>query len=135
MERRLINKGSHHPAKRLIHIANMTMKKYILATFCFIATAPVAWTQQVDLKQQAEASLKKGVAFFHSTNSHGGYVYHVTPDLSLRWGEGSKDAETIEVQPPGTPAVGQSFLRAYQVTGDKKALDAAKEAAYALVRG
>jgi hypothetical protein len=111
------------------------MKKHILATFCFITIASFAWTQQVNLKQQAEASLKKGVAFFHSTNSHGGYVYHVTPDLSKRWGEGAKDAETIEVQPPGTPAVAQSFLRAFRVTRDQKALDAAKEAAYALVRG
>ena len=55
--------------------------------------------------------------------------------MSLRWGEGPKDAETIEVQPPGTPAVGQSFLRAYQATGDKQALVAAKDAAYALIRG
>jgi hypothetical protein len=88
-----------------------------------------------DLKKEAEASLKKGVAFFYSINAHGGYVYHVTPDLSLRWGEGPKEEHTIEVQPPGTPAVGQSFLRAYRVTGDKQALKAAKAAAYALIRG
>jgi hypothetical protein len=59
----------------------------------------------------------------------------VTPDLSLRWGEEPLDADTIEVQPPGTPAVGQSFLRAYKATGDKKALAAAKDAACALIRG
>ncbi len=88
-----------------------------------------------DLKKEAEASLKKGVAFFYTINAHGGYVYNVTPDLSLRWGEGPKDEHTIEVQPPGTPAVGQSFLRAYQVSGDEKALNFAKEAAYALIRG
>ena len=88
-----------------------------------------------DLKKQAEASLKKGVAFFYSINTQGGYVYHVTPDLSLRWGEGPKNEHTIEVQPPGTPAVGQSFLRAYLLTGDQLALNAAKEAAFALIRG
>lgn len=88
-----------------------------------------------DLRSEVEASLLEGVAFFHSINAHGGYVYNVTPDLSLRWGEGPKDADTIEVQPPGTPAVGQSFLRAYQATGDKQALAAAKDAAYALIRG
>lgn len=59
----------------------------------------------------------------------------MTPDLSLRWGEGPKDEHTIEVQPPGTPAVGQSFLRAYKATGDQRALTAAKDAAYALIRG
>ena len=88
-----------------------------------------------DLRKESEASLKKGVAFFYTVNAHGGYVYNVTPDLSLRWGEGQKDEHTIEVQPPGTPAVGQTFLLAYQVTGDEQALNSAKEAAYALIRG
>ncbi|MDA3879537.1 MAG: hypothetical protein PF436_04045 [Prolixibacteraceae bacterium] len=88
-----------------------------------------------DLRKQVEASLKKGVAFFYTTNTHGGYVYNVTPDLSLRWGEGPKDEHKIEVQPPGTPAVGQSFLRVYQATGNVQALKYAKEAAYALIRG
>lgn len=107
-----------------------------LQTSLFIALLiPAFCISQGNLKKQAETSLQKGVAFFHTINTHGGYVYHVTPDLKLRWGEGPKDAETIEVQPPGTPAVGQSFLRAYQVTGDKEALAAAKDAANALIRG
>ena len=96
---------------------------------------PAAQIDEVDLRERAEASLQNAIVFFHSINTHGGYVYHVTPDLSLRWGEGPLDAETIEVQPPGTPAVGQSFLRAYQVTGDEQALLAAKDAASALIRG
>lgn len=88
-----------------------------------------------ELEQQAQESIHKGVAFFQTISSHGGYVYHVTPDLKQRWGEVPLDANTIEVQPPGTPAVGQSFLRAYRVTGDKTALDAARSAARALIRG
>ncbi|MBV6640093.1 MAG: hypothetical protein KI791_05230 [Cyclobacteriaceae bacterium] len=88
-----------------------------------------------DLSKKAEEALKKGVSYFYSINSNGGYVYYVTPDQSLRWGESPADAQTIEVQPPGTPAVGLAFLKAHQVTGDKKALEAAKEAAYALIRG
>lgn len=107
----------------------------LLAGLIILLLIPSFCVCQVDLKRQAEASLQKGVAFFHTLNTHGGYVYHVTPDLSLRWGEGPKDTETIEVQPPGTPAVGQSFLRAYQTTRDKQALAAAKDAAYALIRG
>lgn len=95
----------------------------------------VDYLQQSGLRALAEASLEKGVSFFQTINTHGGYVYHVTPDLSQRWGEGPKDAETIEVQPPGTPAVGQSFLQAYRVTGNNQALDAAKDAAQALIRG
>jgi len=96
---------------------------------------PACCVSAADLREQAEASLKKGVAFFHSINTHGGYVYSVTPDLALRWGESPLNADTIEVQPPGTPAVGQSFLRVYKATGDKQALAAAKDAAYALIRG
>ncbi|WP_297088101.1 pectate lyase [uncultured Draconibacterium sp.] len=88
-----------------------------------------------NLKEDAKTSLKKGVSFFYSINSHGGYVYYVTPDLKIRWGEGIKDENTIEVQPPGTPSVGQAFLRAYQVSKDETALKAAKDAATALVRG
>jgi hypothetical protein len=88
-----------------------------------------------DLRPRAEAALAKGVAFFQTINAHGGYVYAVTPDLSQRWGEGPKDADTIEVQPPGTPAVGQSYLRAYQATGNPQTLAAAREAAGALIRG
>ncbi len=104
--------------------------RMIIALLLFVFCAGGA-----DLNKQAEVSLKKGVAFFYTINSHGGYVYNVTPDLSLRWGEGQKDEHTIEVQPPGTPAVGQSFLRAWQVAGDEQALKFAKEAAYALIRG
>lgn len=88
-----------------------------------------------DLRPRAETALVKGVAFFQTINAHGGFVYSVTPDLSRRWGEGPKDPDTIEVQPPGTPAVGQSFLRAYRATGNPVALAAARAAADALISG
>ncbi|MCB9082526.1 MAG: hypothetical protein H6555_12535 [Lewinellaceae bacterium] len=113
------------------------MNRNLLATFCLVVgLLPVELlSQSSDLTPQVEAALRKGVAFFRTTSTHGGYVYQVTPDLSLRWGEGLKDAETIEVQPPGTPAVGMSLLRIYQATGDTQALIAAKDAAYALILG
>ena len=98
----------------------------LLPTLCFA---------DATLREEAEASLRKGVEFFRSTNVHGGYGYHVTPDLEQRWGEGPLDAETIEVQPPGTPAVGQSFLRVWLATGNDKAFEAANDAANALIRG
>lgn len=118
----------------------LTILLFLYCTLICQRGLPAQTTQQEDsnasdLKAKAEATLQKGVTFFHSINTHGGYVYNVTPDLSLRWGEGPKDAQTIEVQPPGTPAVGQSFLRAFRATGDKQALIAAKDAAKALIRG
>ena len=87
------------------------------------------------LPDSALAALGKGVASFHSINAHGGYVYYVTPDLSRRWGESPANEHTIEVQPPGTPAVGLAFLKVYQTTGNERALQAARDAAYALIRG
>ena len=87
------------------------------------------------LVQRALDTLNRAVTYFYSINTHGGYVYYITPDLSQRWGESPADAFTIEVQPPGTPAVGQTFLRAYEVTGNTQALQAATDAAFALIRG
>jgi len=90
----------------------------------------------VTLKETAETSLREGVRFFHSISIHGGYLYHVTPDLQRRWGEQTVDNDhTIEVQPPGTPAVGMSFLLAFAATADEKALRAARDAGSALIRG
>jgi len=87
------------------------------------------------LADRAHATLKRGITFFHSISIEGGYVYHYTLDLKEKWGEGRTDDRTIEVQPPGTPAVGQSFLRAYRTFGDSSFLKAAEEAGAALIRG
>jgi PelA/Pel-15E family pectate lyase len=106
----------------------------VFGVLCLALALPVSSFAD-SLKQQAEASLRRGIDFFHSTNVHGGYVFYVTPDLSRRWGEGPAGPDTIKVQPPGTPAVGQAFLRAYRTTGYEKALAAAVDAARALIRG
>ena len=105
-------------------------------TLLFLTTQSlVAVGQSSDLAGTARDSIDRGVRYFHSTHSHGGYVYYVTPDLVQRWGEGRVDADTIEVQPPGTPAVGMAFLRAYHVTKDNDHLQAARDAAMALIEG
>lgn len=104
------------------------MKKILL--LCGLATGVLA-AETSDI----ENALSRAVDYFFSINSHGGYVYFVTPDLSQRWGESPADEYTIEVQPPGTPAVGQSFLRVYELTQNETALQAARDAAFALIRG
>ncbi len=81
-------------------------------------------------------ALHKAIGFFlNDVSTEGGYLWQYSADLSLREGEGVADAHTVWVQPPGTPSVGQAYLEAYQLTGDPALLDAAKQAAYALVRG
>ena len=95
---------------------------------------PAAQTDEVSI-EALRSCINKGIAFFHSISTQGGYVYYVTVDLERRWGESEADAQTIEVQSPGTPAVGMSFLQAYRVTGKADHLHAARDAAYALIRG
>lgn len=91
--------------------------------------------QGVELSNQAKSSLEKSIKYFHSINIHGGYVYNYTLDMSEKWGEGITDDHTIEVQPPGTPTVGLSFLRAFRITQNPDFLSAARDAAFALIHG
>lgn len=78
---------------------------------------------------------KASTFFFSNIASHGGYVYYYSVDLKHRWGEGPATSDQIWVQPPGTPAVGMAYLKAYEATGDQFYLDAATKAAEALVYG
>ncbi len=82
------------------------------------------------------ATMKRAADYYHSKIAvRGGYVYHYTLDLKTRWGEGLASENQIWVQPPATPTVGIAFLRAYEATGDRQYLEAAKDAAEALVYG
>lgn len=87
-------------------------------------------------REDAKNALLKAVRFFHKDVArHGGYVWAQSADLGLREGEGVADDDTIWVQPPGTPAIGEVFLDAYAATKDLDCLNAARDAAHALVRG
>ncbi len=80
--------------------------------------------------------MKTAATFYRKrVATHGGYVYHYSPDLSVRWGEGLATTDQIWIQPPGTPTVGIAFLSAYSATGDTYYLDAAKDAAHAVAYG
>ena len=87
------------------------------------------------LAKNAEASIEKGIIYMQSLAIEGGYVYHYSLDGKEKWGEGKTDDRTVEVQPPGTPAVGMSFLKAYHVTKNQDFLKAAENAANALIKG
>lgn len=85
---------------------------------------------------QVRAALHKAVAFHHDhVARHGGYVYASSGDLKLREGEGVVGEDTIWVQPPGTPTIGEAYLDAYDATRDAYYLDAARDTGAALLRG
>lgn len=90
---------------------------------------------QDSLMKKAIDAIERGAEYFHSLNIHGGYVYNYLLDKSRKWGETEYFDATIEVQPPGTPAVGVSFIIAYKATGNIKFLTYAEKAAKALLYG
>lgn len=88
------------------------------------------------LREEATAALHKAATFYRTKIArHGGYVYYTSVDLRQRWGEGEATPDQIWVQPPGTPAVGLAYLKAYEATEDPDFLEAARETAEALLYG
>jgi len=84
----------------------------------------------------AKQAMKRATHFFNNdVSTEGGYLWKYSEDLSKREGEGRASHSMVWIQPPGTPAVGEAFLTAYQKTGEPYLLKAAKGAANALVRG
>src|SRR5262245_53989302 len=107
--------------------------KTVLALAILVATSRGGIA---DERQDAEAAMRRAAEFFRTkVASGGGYVYRYSSDLKHREGEGVAGPLTIWVQPPGTPAVGEAFLDAYDATGDRFYLDAAHETGQALVKG
>lgn len=87
-------------------------------------------------RDQVLSAMRQAATYYRThVASHGGYVYHYSLDLEQRWGEGAATVDQIWVQPPGTPTVGLALLKAYEATGDRLYLEAAADAARALVYG
>ncbi|MEM6980711.1 MAG: pectate lyase [Planctomycetota bacterium] len=79
---------------------------------------------------------KRAVQFLtEEVSTRGGYVWRYSSDLTLREGEGKITTETVWVQPPGTPAVGEAFLELHLATGDGQFLEAARKAGEILLKG
>lgn len=101
-----------------------------------VVTASAESYAQKPSPADAAAAIKKAYTLFHTkAAAHGGYVWRYSDDFKHGVGEGIANENIIWVQPPGTPAVGLAFLEIYETTKDKAALQAAVDAANALVQG
>jgi hypothetical protein len=86
--------------------------------------------------EQVEQALWQACSFFRQQVScEGGYLWRYSADLKKQEGEGRAEADTVWVQPPGTPAVGQALLEVYRRIGDRRYLELAHDAGRCLVRG
>ena len=100
------------------------------------AISATACASEPTLRAEAQAALKKATAYYHDrVASHGGYTYYYSVDLKQRWGEGVGTVDQLWVEPPGTPAVGLAYLKAFDATGERACLDAARDTGLALVYG
>lgn len=90
--------------------------------------------QAAPTREETRAALRNAVAFFREKVAvRGGYLWRYSADLSKREGEGKVGESTAWVQPPGTPFVGEALVDAYELSGERLCLDAARESAMALV--
>ena len=117
-----------HPTRR-------SLLRAAAATSFALAVPRFAPAVDAELPAKARQTLDRATGFFRSIATHGGYLWSYSADLKDRRGEGKATATQIWVQPPGTPAVGQTFLRAYRATQDPAHLEAARAAADALAYG
>lgn len=88
-----------------------------------------------ELAGQSRAALGKATAYLRSISTEGGYLWRYSLDLKERAGENIAAATQVWIQPPGTPSMGMTFLRAFEVTGHTEHLEAARAAATALALG
>jgi len=103
-----------------------------------IVNRPYSLADENSLKVEVSQVLRKASTYLHSISTNGGYAGIYSKDLTERYGEAlyhHAQPTQIWVQPPGTPSVGQCFLRVYRITGNKWYLSAAVDAARALAWG
>jgi hypothetical protein len=124
---------------RLQSVVSNRSFRAIFSVLLFLTVSPFnafgGSSEPESLRSEAVESLERAVAYFRTLAIRGGYVHIYDLTTGQRWGEGPTDSETIEVQPPGTPSVGMAFLTAFKATGNQAYLNAAKEAAEALIAG
>ncbi|MBL8174903.1 MAG: hypothetical protein JNK48_09540 [Bryobacterales bacterium] len=97
---------------------------------------PVLLLAQGPTREETLAAMKKAAGFYKDkVSTHGGYHFTYTDDLSYGRSEHAETPHHVEVQREGTPRVGMAYLEAYDATGDKFFLEAARSVGHMLVKG
>lgn len=110
------------------------MKILILTLLSIGTLADVAGAQNAD-QRAAAATLRKVVGFHRQQVGHqGAYLWTYSADLTRQEGEGKATKTSGWTQPPGTPFVGEAYLKAWRLSGERVCLEAAIECARALVK-
>lgn len=133
----------YFPLDRITMKNLLKMPMIFIKLKCLTATILVLYATTVsgvdeELVQHARTAIQRATTYLLTISTNGGYVGIYSADLSERYGEAfyeKASATEIWVQPPGTPSVGESFLRAYRVTEEKSYLLAARKAGRALAWG
>jgi PelA/Pel-15E family pectate lyase len=107
----------------------------LAASTTLVSFPAITRSADASLAADARRALDRATAFYRSIATHGGYLWSYSTDLKDRRGETKATESQIWVQPPGTPAIGQLFLRCHDVTKDPTHLEAARAAADALAYG
>ncbi|MBL67359.1 MAG: hypothetical protein CMO74_02725 [Verrucomicrobiales bacterium] len=94
--------------------------RWVLVAFLLGGVAASA-----DTAADARRALVKGAKFMRSISAGGGYLWRYSTDLKLMAGEGKGSKTMIWIQPPGTPSMGEAFLKAFEASGEKYLLDCA----------
>ncbi|MCP4170089.1 MAG: pectic acid lyase [Fuerstiella sp.] len=106
----------------------------IVIALLMLAAVEQTWAQSLT-QTEARATLKKVVKYYRTHIGYeGAYLWRYSADLTAQEGEGTATRSSGWTQPPGTTTVGEAYLHAWRVSGESHCLDAATEAARALVR-
>lgn len=115
---------------------NWPNRTYKISTLLIVCLLNAPLNADETLRQLAIEAMVKATRYFRThIATNGGYLWTYKTDFTMRQGERSASPTTIWVQPPGTPAVGMTYLEAYEATGDTLFLNGAINAARALVWG